>query len=145
MKKKVLFLILVLGLCFTGCSKEKKLECSSFDKSDLYYLDNITTVTLKNDKITKIKMEIYNTINDKELKKKKKTYFEKIRNLYDGYDDLTGVNVLYDEDGYTLSIVIEGNVSAMDDEAKKTFNLSDPKTTYDDLKKNFEDKGYICK
>ncbi len=144
MKKKVMFLSIFLVVTFvlTGCgSKDKKLTCSVTAEEAKFLMlgDNQNAViTFKDNKASAISIEMIVKTESKEKAEEYKEQYEKLINLNSSSKMTTKV----DETNLIITETID-NVSDMSEEDVKDSFGDD--TSYDGIKKYFEEQGYSCK
>lgn len=148
MKKNILTIavLLVAVVSLTGCgSKDKKLTCTvTSDKAEGALLlgdSQKVEVTFKDDKASKISMEMTLKAESKEEAEEYKTQYDQ---LLDMSSSSEYVKTTTKVDGTSLVVISEiEDISKLSEEDQKDAVGED--ITYDGLKKSFEEQGYTCK
>lgn len=153
MKKiSVAFLCIIFIILVTGCGvkqTKQKLVCTSTQNEDGMSVEQIISMTFKNDKLSNMKMDVNTKIIDSELKENW-AMFTEYMDAQNKETDNDGVSlkVTKDEQNYeykvTLDIDIE-NASKEALEAQGFSDLSDDNSTLEDNKKSAESDGFTCK
>lgn len=132
---KKYLIILIFLLC--GCQNKQILTCKYIDQTSIYGIKNITdTITFKNNILITYKKNINFTLNNeikeknkihKTIKLEAKTLKKYIKGKY--------------------KITKQNNSIIMNFKSNKKFNLNyiTTNTDYENIKKDYEIKGYECK
>lgn len=139
-----LSIVLVAMIALVGCgNKDKKLTCSVTSENAKFLMlgdSQEAVVTFKEDKVSKVSMEMVIKADSKEQAEEYKSQYEQLLSS----DTSTDVKAETKVDG-TNFIVTEKieDVSKLSEETKKELLGED--ITYDGLKKYYEEQGYTCK
>ena len=145
MKKIVKTFVLIVGLMlFTGCG-EKVLKCSKESSSinDEMLMSQVTKITFKNDKMTKVNLEMDVKLSDSLIKyldsvlESNLTEFKSIEDI-NGFSYTTKKN----DDGFTVKI--KANLDKMTDSEKERFTYVNSSNNYEKEKAEMEEDGYVC-
>ncbi len=145
MKKIItLTVLLVTAVTLTGCGKNKTLECTVTAETakDLILADKQTAImTFKDNQLSKASIEMTIEAESKEEAEEYKKQFEQLMEM-DKSDSKMEYKMKIDGTNLVVSSEI-ADIDKMDaDERKEEFGED---TSYDGLKKYFEDQGYSCK
>ncbi len=145
MSKHFCFLSFLCCLFFiTGCSS-KNLSCTSDkDYSSDMNIHQVLNIKFKNDHVSNLDMSMDVVLGESYLDSKDSL----IENIEDEFKDLSeskGVTYsIHDNvDGFDFNLKI--NFNKMDDISKEKVNLINYEKSYDSIKSELEDAGYICK
>lgn len=143
--KKVIILI-TLTLLITGCSNNKKLECTKEVKEDNLTVINQVTLKQKNESITDGTMKI--TVNiPEEYIDIKEHLFESLKDMYKHLEGKEGVTVLFIPEETANKVEIVAEVKLLENTLiEEIFKLPfDSKTELEVIKEGYQNSGYTCK
>ena len=153
MKKIGMLFAIVLGVfLMTGCGdveeKEQKLVCTSTQTEDELSMDQVITMTYKNDKLKRMTMEVKTQITDSRVKDNwdefKKSMAE---NNQEFNKDGISQKIEIDDQNYKYSIILDIDVENATEEALKEQGfegLKDDDSTIEESKELAEKDGSVC-
>lgn len=138
--KKYLLVLVVMLLVVTGCGG-KKLTCTMEEDGQTA---KIVAEFDKNDKAKNVKMNM-TMQSEEEMTDEEQEYMKTYMELMCSAFDYEGVTCEVKTDKKAVDLVIEMNFAKMSAETKEELDFSEEESTYDAMKKNFEESGYTCK
>ena len=145
MVKRFCFLSFLCCLFFiTGCSS-KNLSCTrDRDYNSDINIHNALNVKFKNDHVSKLDFGI-NVVLGESYPDSKDSLIENIKDEFKELSDSKGVTYsIHDNaDGFDFNLKI--NFNKLDDTSKKKVDIINYEKSYDSIKSELEDVGYICK
>ncbi len=160
-KLSIIFLSLLTIVTITGCGsteekeeskdqerKEQELVCTNTENEDGLNIEEVISMTYKNDKLKRMTMEVNTKITDSTIQEnwqEFKAAMDEDNQEYskEGIDFKVDVNDQNYEYKTILDIDIE-KASEEDLEAEDFGNLKDDNSTLEEEKKSAEEDGYIC-
>lgn len=152
MKKiSVVFLGLISIILVTGCGAkqtEQKLVCTSVQNEDGMSIEQVISMTFKNDKLNHMKMDVNTKITDEEVKENWAAFTESM-DEQNVETDKNGVSlkVTKDEQNYEYKVTLDIDVQNASKEALEAqgfADLKDDDSTLEDNKKSAESDGFTC-
>lgn len=151
-KVMMLFLSLFVIVLVTGCGqteeKEQMLVCTSTDTDDDMNIEQVISMTYKNDKLNHMKVEVNTTIIDSTVKENWEKFKE---NMDQDNQEFTkeglSLKVVVDDQNYKYNTILDIDVlkANADDLKEQGFEgLKDDTSTIEDSKKDAEEDGAIC-
>ncbi len=153
MKKFVIvFLGLVAIVLVAGCgTKEtkKKLVCTGTQKEEGMSVEQVISMTFKNDKLNHMMMDVNTKITD-DATKENWSLFTQSMDEQNVESDKDGVSlkVTKDDQNYEYKVTLDIDVEKASEEALKEHGfdgLKDDNSTLEDNKKSAEKDGFTCK
>lgn len=140
MKKnvKILGVIAISLMLMTGCGSEKKLVCTDTDGK----LTEEITFKFVDDKITNVKMVYTSEQSSKEEAENNKDSLKTFITMNYGTPDHSGYTYESSVSGTKIIGTIDADYSKVTDNFKE---LISAKSTYEDVKKEYEGNGSTCK
>ena len=141
--KKICLLIVSL-LLLVGCGKDdaKELVCTMTPSGSSTISSQKIIATYQEDKLINIEMTVKTKIPDKNMAS---VYVKSLKeNAEKNYKDTDSVSVNAKADGDEVSLITNINYRTFTDNDAKVVAI-DKDTSYNDLKKRFENIGYTCK
>lgn len=153
MRKFVMvFLGLVAIVLVAGCGvqeTEKKLVCTSTQNEEGMSVEQVISMTFKNDKLNHMKMDVNTKITDDAVKENWSLFTQSMdeQNVETDKDGVS-LKVTKDDQNYEYKVTLDIDVENASKEALKTQgfeDLSDDNSTLEDNKKSAEKDGFTCK
>lgn len=153
MKKIVMvFLGLVAIVLVAGCSTnetEQKLVCTNTQNEEGMSVEQVISMTFKNDKLNHMKMDVNTKITDEQIKENWSLFTETMdeQNVETDKDGVS-LKVTKDDQNYEYKVTLDIDVENASKEALKAQgfeDLSDDNSTLEDNKKSAEKDGFTCK
>lgn len=152
MKKiSIVFLCLLFIVLITGCGdkeKEQKLVCTTTEKDDGVNIEEIISMTYKNDKLKHMTMEVSTTITDSSVKK---AWEEFKKNMDENNKEFSkegvSLRIKVNDQNYEYSTILDVDVENASEAALKEQGLDDLKndtSTLKDSKEAAEKDGAVC-
>ena len=150
MKKTVILILLLILFTVSGCgtNKTKVLKCSNSSEGTNMNSSGDVVYTFKNDKVVKATVDI--TFKDITV--------NNISSVWDSFKtQFTEQNLPVEEPGfkrtvksddknYTFTVTYEIDYTKISKETMEKYEIEDySEKTYDELKKEALDEGYVCK
>jgi uncharacterized lipoprotein YehR (DUF1307 family) len=136
-----LLCVIFLTACDVGTlGSSKVLECSSInDVSTQVY-----KIYFKGKKVDKLSMTVDVSLNE-QADLTRSNIEEDINNYFEDYKDYAGVfySSSVKDGGFIINIVI--NYNKLSDKDKSNINLINSEGSYDAIKIELEDNGFVCK
>lgn len=144
MKKTLIVFTAVVSLAlFTGCKKNKVLECSMTESETGYSMKGTEKITFKGNSV-----EDYSATFTLELDDDYVAYKDMVVSAFekqmDRYKNIDGVKLNTETTDTGVKVTMSADVQKMDDSGLKSLELS-KKASYDATKKDRENSGYKCK
>ncbi len=152
MKKFVIvFLGLVAIVLVAGCGTketEKKLVCTGTQKEEGMSVEQVISMTFKNDKLNHMMMDVNTKITD-DATKENWSLFTQSMDEQNVESDKDGVSlkVTKDDQNYEYKVTLDIDVEKASEEALKEHGfegLKDDNSTLKDNKKSAEKDGFTC-
>ena len=152
MKKFVIvFLGLVAIVLVAGCGTketEKKLVCTSTQKEEGMSVEQVISMTFKNDKLNHMMMDVNTKITD-DATKENWSLFTQSMDEQNVESDKDGVSlkVTKDDQNYEYKVTLDIDVEKASEEVLKEHGfegLKDDNSTLKDNKKSAEKDGFTC-
>ncbi len=152
MKKiSMLFIGLVAIVLVTGCGTketEKKLVCTSTQKEEGMSVEQVISMTFKNDKLNRMTMDVNTKITDDEVKENWSLFTQSMDEQNKESDkDGVSLNVTKDDQNHEYKVTLDIDVEKASEEALKEHGfegLRDDNSTLKDNKKSAEKDGFTC-
>ena len=150
--KKIVFLCLVVMLFITGCGevqeKEQKLVCTTVENEDGMDIEQVISMTYKNDKLKFMKMEVNTTVTDPKVRLAWEEYKKYMaENSEEFSKDGISLKVEIDDQNYKYNTILDIDVDKASEEDLKEQGFEDLKedqSTIEDSKKLAEEDGATC-
>ena len=130
---KLTLLLIVTMFMVSGCGAEKELVCTTTMSESGITIEQEVNVKMKGKKVDDINLDMIVLYPEGYTDDQKKTLFE----TYKNQEDVLDMKAEDSEKGVKLT-------AGKDSKYFKDVNF-DSKVTYDDLKSEYEKKGYTCK
>ena len=152
MKKiKMIFLCLLAVVLVTGCgaeNKEKKLVCRTTEEEEGMSIEEVISMTYKNNKLNHMTMEVNTTITDSDVKDNWEAYKEFMNEDTEEFSkEGISLKVNVDDDNYKYNTILDIDIekaSEEDLEEQGFEGLKDDNSTIEDSKKTAEEDGATC-
>ncbi len=153
MKKFVIvFLGLVAIVLVAGCGTketEEKLVCTGTQQEEGMSVEQVISMTFKNDKLNHMMMDVNTKITD-DATKENWSLFTQSMDEQNVESDKDGVSlkVTKDDQNYEYKVTLDIDVEKASEEALKEHGfdgLKDDNSTLEDNKKSAEKDGFTCK
>ena len=154
MKKiSIVFLSLFVIILITGCGvsneKEQKLVCTTTESEDGMSIEQVISMTYKNNKLKHMTMEVNTEITDATIQENWEQ-FKQIMNDDNKEFNKDGVSlkVNINDQNYEYNTILDIDVENASEEVLKEQGfdgIKDDKNTLEDSKKEAEKDGAICK
>lgn len=152
MKKiKMIFLCLLAVVLVTGCgaeNKQKKLVCRSTEEEEGMSIEEVISMTYKNNKLNHMTMEVNTTITDSDVKDNWEAYKEFMNEDNEEFSkEGISLKVNVDDDNYKYNTILDIDIekaSEEDLEEQGFEGLKDDDSTIEDSKKTAEEDGATC-
>ena len=147
MKKiSMIFLSLLVIVLITGCGtteeKEQKLVCTTTESEDGMSIEQVISMTYKNDKLEHMTMEVNTTITDSTVKEKA---MDEDNEEFD--KDGVSLKVNVNDQNYEYNTILDIDVENASEEVLNEQGFEDLKndnSTLEDSKKAAEEDGAVC-
>ncbi len=149
-KLKMLFLSLLLVILITGCgdAKEQKLVCTTTEDEDGLKIEEVISMTYKNDKLTHMTMEVNTTITDSDVQENWEQYKQSMNeNSEEFTKEGMSLKVNVNDQNYEYNTILDIDVDKASEEdlaAQGFEGLKDDQSTLEDSKNEAEKDGAIC-
>lgn len=152
MKKfRMLFLGLVAVVLVTGCGTKEtnqKLVCTSTQSEEGMSVEQVISMTFKNDRINHMKMDVNTKITDDTIKENWAVFTESMdeQNVETDKDGVS-LKVTKDDQNYEYKVTLDIDVENATKEALEPHgfaDLKDDNSTLEDNKKSAEKDGFTC-
>ena len=153
MKKIGMLFAIVLGVfLMTGCGeveeKEQKLVCTSTQTEDELSMEQVITMTYKNDKLKRMTMEVKTQITDSRVKENWNEFKKSMaENNQEFNKDGISQKIEIDDQNYKYSIILDVDVENATEDALKEQGfegLKDDDSTIEESKELAEKDGSVC-
>ena len=151
MKKiKMIFLCLLAVVLVTGCgaNKEKKLVCRTTEEEEGMSIEEVISMTYKNNKLNHMTMEVNTTITDSDVKDNWEAYKEFMNEDNEEFSkEGISLKVNVDDDNYKYNTILDIDIEKASEEDLKEQGfegLKDDNSTIEDSKKTAEEDGATC-
>ena len=150
--RKIVFLCLVVMLFITGCGevqeKEQKLVCTTVENEDGMDIEQVISMTYKNDKLKFMKMEVNTTVTDPTVRLAWEEYKKYMAENNEEFSkDGISLKVEIDDQNYKYNTILDIDVDKASEEDLKEQGFEDLKedqSTIEDSKKLAEEDGATC-
>ena len=140
-KVNIIFLSLLVLILITGCGttedKEEKLVCTTTEKEDGMSVEEVISMTYKNDKLKRMTMEVNTTITDTDIKE----------NWQEFKKHGVSLKVEVNDQNYEYNTILDIDIENASEEILKEQGfegLKNDKSTLKDSKKSAEEDGATC-
>ena len=153
MKKiSTMFLSLLVIVLITGCGtveeKEQKLVCTTTENEDGMVIEQVISMTYKNDKLKHMTMEVNSKITDSTVKENWEKYKEFMdENNQEFNKDGVSLRVEVDDNSYEYNTILDIDVENASEEVLKEQGfdgIKDDTSTLEDSKEEAEKDGATC-
>ncbi len=155
MKKiSIIFLCLLIVVFITGCKTEEKevkeqtLVCTTTESDEDMDIEQVTSMTYKNDKLNRMKIEFNTTIKDSTIKENWEEYKKTMDKDNQEFDkDGVSLTVSVNDQNYEYNIILDIDVLNATNEALKEQGfegLKDDKSTLEESKEAALKDGATC-
>ena len=154
--KKILSILLmgILVISLTGCSteeelKEQTLVCTTTENDEDMDIEQVISMTYKNDKLKKMKMEVNTKLNNSAIKENWEEFKKSMdEDNQEFTKDGISLKVDIDDENYEYNTILEIDVDKATEEDLKEQGfegLKDDNSTLEDSKEAAEQDGATCK
>lgn len=147
----MIFLVLASVVLVTGCGAketERKLVCTSTQDEEGMNIEQVISMTFKNDRINHMTMDVNTKITDDEVKENWTMFIESMDEQNKESDkDGVSLKVTKDNENYEYKVTLDIDVENASEEALETqgfADLKDDNSTLEDNKKSAEKDGFTC-
>lgn len=147
----MIFLGLASVVLVTGCATketERKLVCTSTQDEEGMNIEQVISMTFKNDKLNHMTMDVNTKITDDEVKENWSMFTESMDEQNKESDkDGVSLKVTKDDQNYEYKVTLDIDVENASEEALETqgfADLKDDNSTLEDNKKSAEKDGFTC-
>lgn len=153
MKKiSMLFFSILIIVLVTGCGatekKEQKLVCTTTEDEEGMSIDQVISMTYKNDKLKHMTMEVNTTITDDTVKENWEDYKKNMDEDNKEFDkDGVSLKVKVDDKNYEYDTILDIDVENASEKVLKEQGfegLKDDTSTLKESKESAEKDGAIC-
>lgn len=144
MKKYFIFCCCFCLILLTGCDKKKTLECSRSDNMTDISINYDVIVSFNNDIVSNYSLDmdvslVGDYINERD------NLSDSLQKQYNDFSNSKGFksNLKYRDDGFKFSLDVDYN--KISDDIKKKLSIIDSTNSYDEIKTDLVNDGYICK
>lgn len=148
----MIFLGLASVVLVTGCGAketERKLVCTSTQDEEGMNIEQVISMTFKNDKLNHMTMDVNTKITDDEVKENWSMFTESMDEQNKESDkDGVSLKVTKDDQNYEYKVTLDIDVENASEEALEAqgfADLKDDNSTLEDNKKSAEKDGFTCK
>lgn len=154
MKKRgmVLFIALAAVILITGCgtkNTEQKLICTNTQAESGVSVEQVISMTFKNDKINHMTMDVNSTITDENVKQNWSAFVQAMDSQNkESEKEGISLKVTKDDKKYKYKVSLDVDLEKAKKEDLKEYDLtdlSDDNSSLEDNKKIAEDDGFTCK
>lgn len=147
----MLFLGLVAVVLVTGCGTKEinqKLVCTSTQNEEGMSVEQVISMTFKNDRINHMKMDVNTKITDDTIKENWAAFTESMdeQNVETDKDGVS-LKVTKDDQNYEYKVTLDIDIQNASNEALEAqgfADLKDDNSTLEDNKKSAEKDGFTC-
>lgn len=147
----MLFLGLVAVVLVTGCGTKEtnqKLVCTSTQSEEGMSVEQVISMTFKNDRINHMKMDVNTKITDDTIKENWAAFTESMdeQNVETDKDGVS-LKVTKDDQNYEYKVTLDIDIQNASNEALEAqgfADLKDDNSTLEDNKKLAEKDGFVC-
>lgn len=147
----MLFLGLVAVVLVTGCGTKEtnqKLVCTSTQSEEGMSVEQVISMTFKNDRINHMKMDVNTKITDDTIKENWAAFTESMdeQNVETDKDGVS-LKVTKDDQNYEYKVTLDIDIQNASNEALEAqgfADLKDDNSTLEDNKKSAEKDGFTC-
>lgn len=149
-KLSMLCLGLVSIMLVTGCgsSNSKTLVCKNTQKQDGVDIGTTVSMTFKNEKINRVKMDVSTRLTGDDAKDLWSTFVEAMDGQNEEVDkDGVSMKVSKDDKKYEYTVTLDVNLDKADKDALATYGLDDligDDSKLEDVKKEAEKDDFTC-
>ena len=153
--KKILSILLmgVLVIGLSGCGdeevKEQTLVCTTVESDEDMDIEQVISMTYKNDKLKKMKMEVNTKLNNSAIKENWEEFKKSMdEDNQEFTKDGISLKVDIDDENYEYNTILEIDVDKATEEDLKEQGfegLKDDNSTLEDSKEAAEQDGATCK
>ena len=155
MKKfSMLCLSLLVIVLTTGCGttedevKEQKLVCTTTESEDGMSIEQVISMTYKNDKLKRMTMEVNTTITDSTVKENWEQFKKSMDENNEEFDkDGVSLKINVDDQNYEYNTILDIDVENASEEVLKEQgfeDIKDDKSTIEESKEAAEQDGARC-
>lgn len=156
MKKiSILFLSFIIVILVTGCGasqekevKEQTLVCTTTENDEDMGIEQVISMTYKNDKLKHMTMEVNTKINNPDVKENWEEYKKSMDELNEEFDkDGVSLKVVVNDENYEYNTVLDIDLENATEEALKEQGfegIKDDTSTLEDSKESAEKDGATC-
>ncbi len=151
--KKILSILLmgVLVIGLTGCGNEEKeqtLVCTTTETEEGMSIEQVISMTYKNDKLNHMKMEVNTKITDSSVKENWEAFKQTLdENNQEFNKDGVSLKVERDDKNYEYNTILDIDVLNASEEILKEQGfegLKEDNSTLEDIKESSEKDGATC-
>ncbi len=151
-KVSIVFLSLLIIVLMTGCGiakdKEKTLVCTTTESEDGINVDEVISMTYKNDKLSYMKIEVNTKVTDTDVQSNWDAFKKSMDEQNKEFDkDGISLKVEKNDKNYEYKIILGVDVQNATEEAleEQGFDgLKDDDSTLEETKKEAEEAGAVC-
>lgn len=153
MKKiSMLFLCFLMVFFIAGCGKtedkEQTLVCTATESEDGMSIEQVISMTYKNDKLSHMKMEVNTKITDSDIQNNWDSFKKSMDSNNEEMDeDGVSLKVVIDDEKFEYNTILDIDVLNASEEALSKQGFSDLKndnSTIEENKEESEKDGYTC-
>ena len=158
MKKiRVIFLGLMVVILTAGCGtkeektedKEQKLVCTSTENDEGMTIEQVISMTYKNDKLKRMTMEVNTKITDKDIQENWKLFKDTMDKDNEEFDkEGVSLKVKTDDKSYEYNTILDIDIDKASEEVLKEQGfegLKDDNSTLKSSKESAEKDGATCR
>ena len=151
-KVNIIFLSLLVLILVTGCGttedKEEKLVCTTTEKEDGMSVEEVISMTYKNDKLKRMTMEVNTTITDTDIKENWQEFKKHMDESNEEFNkDGVSLKVEVNDQNYEYNTILDIDIENASEDILKEQGfegLKNDKSTLKDSKKSAEEDGATC-
>ena len=156
MKKiSMLFLSLLVIILITGCGttekkevKEQTLVCTTTESDEDMDIEQVISMTYKNDKVTQMKMEVNTKLNNLDIRENWEAFKKSMDENNEEFEkDGISLKVVVNDQNYEYNTILDIDVEKASEEDLKEQGfegLKDDKSTLEESKESAEKDGAVC-
>lgn len=139
--KKLIIMFTILFF-ITGCNN-KKLKCFMEQAVSENNVSYTVIVNWQNRKVSNTKFEFVTKFTGEYLEYID-DFKQQLLNDYINYDNKNGINVNVSKSDNAVNLIMNMDLSKMDNELKKELKINDGNSSYKEVKLSLENLGYVC-
>lgn len=145
MSKRLFFGFVICGLfLITGCSS-KNLNCTrESDYSSEMSMKQVLTIKFKGEHVSYLDMKMNVLLSDSYIDFKD-SLIESIESEFSNFNGKRGVSYSTSDNVEGFDFRVKINFDKLDDNSKKDIDIVNYEKSYDSIKSELEESGYICK